>query len=356
MGMGTGLYHWIQRAFDGTGAPTNGSLVLADFNYKAQSRLDFEDAIPTSITVPQAGWFQQGRRLLRRRVRTGSRSLFEGRRRRHPQVSRNQAKAWLCSNFSRSVPFPATGSLRLVIYMEVRRLNGPHGIIPNAKPVSRPGDCAGSFSGHFNGGPSAPWAEAARKWFIDGERTDASEMSGRIVFLGPNLKDELGEISPQHRLQRFSRISPGATGERSPASIAVCTSRGWPSKSTPIAFNPRVTHLASDSTCHHRSPNNRRATFCPPTDPKKGRNCGNDAPAEVNLRPQHPDQRREILLGITGSRSSSRQSRTTSAGEMQLDPAWRPPTSGPLQHVLIENCGEKSAARSLGSLSWVRPE
>jgi hypothetical protein len=38
------------------------------------------------------------------------------------------------------------------------------------------------------------WAEAAKKWFIDGERREENEMQGSITFLGPNMKDELGRI------------------------------------------------------------------------------------------------------------------------------------------------------------------
>jgi hypothetical protein len=38
------------------------------------------------------------------------------------------------------------------------------------------------------------WAEAARKWFIEGRRLEADEMAGRITLLGPNLADELACI------------------------------------------------------------------------------------------------------------------------------------------------------------------
>ena len=36
------------------------------------------------------------------------------------------------------------------------------------------------------------WADAARKWFVDGHHEEQHEMTGRIVFLDPNMKDELG--------------------------------------------------------------------------------------------------------------------------------------------------------------------
>lgn len=215
MGMGTGLYHWIQRAFDGTGAPTNGSLVLADFNYKAQSRLDFEDAILTSITVPKldgsskdAAYFGVEFEPGRVRYSKAGGEDIRG-------LAGTKQKAWLCSNFRveiGSLPCDRVASVdsftwKSVVSTDLTGLSQT----PSRSPaqVTVP-----DLSLAISMADQAPWAEAARKWFIDGERTDASEMSGRIVFLGPNLKDELGEISLRNiGFKRFSLVSPGATGE-----------------------------------------------------------------------------------------------------------------------------------------------
>ena len=39
------------------------------------------------------------------------------------------------------------------------------------------------------------WAEEAKKWFIDGQHLEGDERHGRIVFLGPDMKTELGDIT-----------------------------------------------------------------------------------------------------------------------------------------------------------------
>src|SRR4051812_34042730 len=40
-GMGKSMYKWIQASFDKGQFPQDGALVSADFDYKAQSHLDF---------------------------------------------------------------------------------------------------------------------------------------------------------------------------------------------------------------------------------------------------------------------------------------------------------------------------
>src|SRR3954466_933671 len=53
IGMGKGMYDWIKQSFDKSYEPKGGYFVSGDFNYKAQSRLDFEDALITSVTCPK---------------------------------------------------------------------------------------------------------------------------------------------------------------------------------------------------------------------------------------------------------------------------------------------------------------
>ena len=60
-----------------------------------------------------------------------------------------------------------------------------------------------------------PWADAAKKWFVDGYHTEGEEMEGRIVFLDPNMKDELGEISLQNvGFKKFSKEDSEANSEK----------------------------------------------------------------------------------------------------------------------------------------------
>jgi hypothetical protein len=62
-----------------------------------------------------------------------------------------------------------------------------------------------------------PWADAAKKWFVDGQHLEDNEMQGRIVFLNPNMNpnDPIGEISLINcGFKKFSKDDAEANSEK----------------------------------------------------------------------------------------------------------------------------------------------
>src|SRR5256885_15330958 len=53
IGMGKGMYDWNKAAFDKGYVTKNGTFTSADFNYKAQSSLTFQNGLITEVTVPK---------------------------------------------------------------------------------------------------------------------------------------------------------------------------------------------------------------------------------------------------------------------------------------------------------------
>ena len=52
------------------------------------------------------------------------------------------------------------------------------------------------------------WFQAAKKWFIDGHHEANDEMSGAIVFLGPDMKTEIGRVTLKNC--GFAKFAHGA--------------------------------------------------------------------------------------------------------------------------------------------------
>ena len=52
------------------------------------------------------------------------------------------------------------------------------------------------------------WFQAAKKWFIDGHHEAKDEMSGAIVFLGPDMKTEIGRVTLKNC--GFAKFAHGA--------------------------------------------------------------------------------------------------------------------------------------------------
>ena len=52
------------------------------------------------------------------------------------------------------------------------------------------------------------WAQAAKKWFVDGYHEEKDELSGAIVFLTPDMKTEIGRVTLKNC--GFAKFTHGA--------------------------------------------------------------------------------------------------------------------------------------------------
>ncbi len=216
IGMGKGMYDWIKAAFDKGYVRKGGRFVAADFNYKAQSELTFEEALITEITVPKldgsskdAAYFDIGFECEKVRWAKAGGEDIRG------KIGPKQ-KAWLCSNFRVEIgglPCDKVATVDSFTWKCAVATDMCGIFVENVKcpaKVTVPDIKLGiSYVDH------AAWADAAKKWFIDGERLEENEMTGRIVFLGPNMKDELGEITLENiGFKKFSDEDAEANSEK----------------------------------------------------------------------------------------------------------------------------------------------
>lgn len=196
IGMGKGMYDWIKAAFDKGYVTKNGTFTAADFNYKAQSQLTFFNALITEVTVPKldgsskdSAYFDIGFESEQVRWAKGGGEDIRG------KIGPKQ-KAWLCSNFRVEIGALPCNRVATVDSFTWKCAVAADMIGIHREPTKHPAKVTVpdiklgiSYADH------QAWADAAKKWFIDGDHREEHEMTGRIVFLGPNMKDELGEIT-----------------------------------------------------------------------------------------------------------------------------------------------------------------
>ena len=216
IGMGKGMYDWIKASFDKGYITKNGNFTSADFNYRAQSQLTFLNALITEVTCPKldgsskdAAYFDIGFEAEQVRWAKGGGEDIRG------KVGPKQ-KQWLCSNFRvelGGLPCQriatvdsftwkcAVASDMLGVFVE----NTKHPAkvtVPDIK-------LSVSYADHD------VWSQAAKKWFIDGHRTESDEMNGRIVYLGPDMRTELGEVALENvGFKKFSDDDAEANSEK----------------------------------------------------------------------------------------------------------------------------------------------
>ena len=215
IGMGSECYQWIKAAFDKGYVTKSGALTSADFNYKAMSVQTFQNGLITSLTVPKldgsskdAAYFDIEWEAEQVRWAKASGNL-------QGKIGPKQ-KAWLCSNFKLEIsglPCDRVASIDSFTWkcavaadmLGIFKENTKH-----PAKVTVPDIKLGiSYADHDQ------WAQAAKKWFIDGHCTESDEMTGRIVFLGPDMKEQLGEIELHNvGFKKFSDDDAEANSEK----------------------------------------------------------------------------------------------------------------------------------------------
>ena len=216
IGMGKGMYDWIKQSFDKGSVPKNGRLLAGDFSYKAQTALDFEDALITDVVFPKLDGSSKDAAYLditfeAERVRWSKAQGEDIRTKLDPRQ-----KAWLCSSFRvelGNLPCSRIASVDSFAW-KCAIGAGQTGIL--REPTKHPAKVTvPDLKLNLSMADLQPWAEAAKKWFVDGHHLETDEMGGRIVFLGPDMKEELGEINLKNvGFKKFSNDDDDASSEK----------------------------------------------------------------------------------------------------------------------------------------------
>jgi len=216
IGMGKELYEWIKAAFDKGYVTKSGALTAADFNYKAMSVQTFQNGLITSLTVPKldgsskdAAYFDVEFEAEQVRWSKGGGEDIRG------KVGPKQ-KAWLCSNFRvemGGLPCSRVASVDSFTW-KCAVASDQIGIF--REPTKHPAKVTvPDVKLSISMADYQAWADAAKKWFVDGQHLEENEMQGRIVFLNPNMKDEIGEIELQNcGFKKFSKDDLEANSEK----------------------------------------------------------------------------------------------------------------------------------------------
>lgn len=215
-GMGNGMYQWIKASFDKAQAPKNGTLTAADFNYKAQSQLTFQNAIITSVAFPKMDGSSKDAMYLdvefeaeQVRWAKGDGSDIRGK-------YGTKQKAWLCSNFrfemgglpcSRVATVDAFTWKCAVASDQIGIFREP---TKHAAKVTIPDLKVSVSMADYD-----QWQQAAKSWFIDGNHLAGNEMQGSLVLLGPNMKDTIGTVEFKNcGFKKFAKQTLEANSEK----------------------------------------------------------------------------------------------------------------------------------------------
>lgn len=196
MGMGKGMYEWIQAAFHKGFVTKNGAFTAGDFNYKAQRRVDFFNALITEVTVPKLSGDSKESAYFTVKFSPEYVRWSKGDGSDIRAVTGAKQKAWQCSNFLVEIgglPCARVASVDSFTWkcgVAKDEIGGVRESTKHPTKVEVP-----NIKLAISSADQDAWTAAAKKWFVDGCHEEADEMTGRIVFLGPDMKKPLGEIT-----------------------------------------------------------------------------------------------------------------------------------------------------------------
>jgi hypothetical protein len=204
IGMGNNLYQFIKASFDQNYMQGGGAILIADFNGKVQRRLDFLGALMTEFTVPKLSGDskENGYFTFKWKYESG-RWSDGGKEDLNVALGADSFKTFRLNNYRveiGSLPCDLVASVDALSFKQATAYDQV-GIVKEAPIIPTQvslGDIKLEISKGIGGAAEKAWADAAKKWFIDGVHEDKDELTGRITWLAPNLKDELGSITLEH--------------------------------------------------------------------------------------------------------------------------------------------------------------
>ena len=176
LGQGRPVYDWIGAALRTAATPKNGSLVFLDFNRNPRETRDFQNAMISQTTFPALDAASKEAGTLRFTLAVDRVSAGNGAAKASPAVA-TKSKNWLSSNFKVEIDGLETTRVSRVEPIVVKHT--PRLVFENLQITL-----------------ADTGADSWRRWQDEffGKGGDKHEKNGRVVFLGPSLKDELAEI------------------------------------------------------------------------------------------------------------------------------------------------------------------
>jgi hypothetical protein len=215
-GMGNDLYKWMKASFDMAYKTENGSVIAADFDYKAMSELTFNNAFITSVTFPKFDGASKDALYFDIEFDAETVRWVKGNGQKISGTYGTKQKAHLSSNFRLELGGLPCDRVATIDPLTWKCAVASDHIGIHREPTKHAAKVTvGDLKLSISMADFDAWQQAATKWFVGGEHLAANEMQGAITILGPNMKDEVGRIELKNvGFKKFSRDAFEANSEK----------------------------------------------------------------------------------------------------------------------------------------------
>jgi len=190
------LNDWIKQSFAKSFAYQDGSVTAADFDYNATHRIDFSNALITTVTVPTLDGAGKDAAYLDIEWEAQEIKHSKGSGKVTGEASTKQ-KSWTPSMFSFSLSGLEDVCKRV---SKIDSFSWKQGVTRDSIGSTRMGTLhptkvtVPELKISFTASDAGPWEDWAKSWFIDGKCEHGDHKTGAITFLSPDMKSEIGTI------------------------------------------------------------------------------------------------------------------------------------------------------------------
>jgi hypothetical protein len=188
------FYQWIGGSFSGAATRKDGSIVAADFDYKAVAAKDFFQALITEVTFPALDGASKDAGFLTVKLSPGYVRYRKASGEKVTGTASKKAKQWLVSNFRVELGnLPCDRVVAVDSFTCKVQAADSHGETRDI--VRTPGRMEfPNLHLRIAATDAGAWVDWHKSFVIDGNCGPDQELAGSLRFLAPDLKTTLAQI------------------------------------------------------------------------------------------------------------------------------------------------------------------
>jgi hypothetical protein len=187
---------WIAQTWKGTLATRSGSILVADHAGTVVGQRDFANGLISETTVPELDGSSKAAGLLTVKIAPERIVMPAGAKGTSNPQSSLKRKAWLASNFRFEMDGLDASRVAHIASFTVRQEIGQDAIGTSREPTKHPARLVfPDLQISLAESGAKTWMDWYQDFVVNGNHNDDKERNGAIVFLGPDLRAELGRIS-----------------------------------------------------------------------------------------------------------------------------------------------------------------
>jgi hypothetical protein len=193
-GMTHDIYEWIRASWSGNYARKDGSVVTTDPSFQAVGEREFYHALITEVIIPDLD--ASSKDVAHLTLKFAPEYTRDRKASGRVSAADAPAKQFVASNFRFELgDLPSTRVSKINSFTVRQAITTP-AVGDLRRSPAEPGKLEfPNLRVTITGVDAGPWVDWAEDFLVKGNNDEVHEKQGAIVFLAPNLHDELGRIN-----------------------------------------------------------------------------------------------------------------------------------------------------------------